>query len=306
MRALVSIIFFVACFFAPSYAADPLRLRENFQVLELHPYFQDAKQDGVIFSIQNGGSAELDLVLTRTRPLDLVIAFVPHWRQSDPLRLFSSDDREFSAAPGQGDAISFSVPAGKVQSFYLPQLNAAAIVHLWSPDGLSTYQARVQTFHAGLLLLLSGVLVLAIAMTVYRRSRRAVYAVIMGASLMVLLASLWMRDMLPDDPRFDVWKANRLLVIQASFALGVFMSVLAHVNLVIRQIIHRNYWTRVIIVTDIFLITSLGLWGWQLIDPAYAGLISAQLGHIFMALTCTSVLLGAVFVPDRKRSLQPS
>lgn len=306
MRALVSIIFFVACFFAPSHAADPLRLRENFQVLELHPYFQDAKQDGVIFSIQNGGSAELDLVLTRTRPLDLVIAFVPHWRQSDPLRLFSSDDREFSAAPGQGDAISFSVPAGKVQSFYLPQLNAAAIVHLWSPDGLSTYQARVQTFHAGLLLLLSGVLVLAIAMTVYRRSRRAVYAVIMGASLMVLLASLWMRDMLPDDPRFDVWKANRLLVIQASFALGVFMSVLAHVNLVIRQIIHRNYWTRVIIVTDIFLITSLGLWGWQLIDPAYAGLISAQLGHIFMALTCTSVLLGAVFVPDRKRSLQPS
>lgn len=306
MRALVSIIFFVACFFAPSYAADPLRLRENFQVLELHPYFQDAKQDGVIFSIQNGGSAELDLVLTRTRPLDLVIAFVPHWRQSDPLRLFSSDDREFSAAPGQGDAISFSVPAGKVQSFYLPRLNAAAIVHLWSPDGLSTYQARVQTFHAGLLLLLSGVLVLAIAMTIYRRSRRAVYAVIMGASLMVLLASLWMRDMLPDDPRFDVWKANRLLVIQASFALGVFMSVLAHVNLVIRQIIYRNYWTRVIIVTDIFLITSLGLWGWQLIDPAYAGLISAQLGHIFMALTCTSVLLGAVFVPDRKRSLQPS
>lgn len=306
MRALVSILFFVALFLAPSHAADPLRLRENFQVLELHPYFQDAKQDGVIFSIQNGGSAELDLVLTRTRPLDLVIAFVPHWRQSDPLRLFSSDDREFSAAPGQGDAISFSVPAGKVQSFYLPRLDAAATVYLWSPDGLSTYQARVQTFHAGLLLLLSGVLVLAIAMTVYRRSRRAVYAVIMGASLMVLLACLWMRDMLPDDPRFDVWKANRLLVIQASFALGVFMSVLAHVNLVIRQIIHRNYWTRVIIVTDIFLVTSLGLWGWQLIDPAYAGLISAQLGHIFMALTCTSVLLGAVFVPDRKRSLQSS
>ena len=304
MRALVAIIFFVACVFAPSYAADPLRLRENFQVLELHPYFQDAKQDGVIFSIQNGGSAELDLVLTRTRPLDLVIAFVPHWRQSDPLRLFSSDDREFSAAPGQGDAISFSVPAGNVQSFYLPRLNAAAIVHLWSPDGLLTYQARVRTFHAGLLLLLSGVLVLAIAMTIYRRSRRAVYAVIMGASLMVLLASLWMRDMLPDDPWFDVWKANRLLVIQASFALGVFMSVLAHVNLVIRQIIHRNYWTRVIIVTDIFLVSSLGLWGWQFIDPAYAGLISAQLGHIFMALTCTSVLLGAVFVPDRKRSLQ--
>ena len=306
MRALVSLLLFLASSFAPTYAADPLRLRDNFQVLELHPYFQSAGEDGVIFSIQNGGSAELDLVLTRTQPLDLAVAFVPQWRQAAPLRLFSSDDREFSALPGQGDAVSFSVPAGQVQSFYLPRISADAVVYLWSPNGLQSHMAQVQTFHAGLLLLLSGVLVLAIAMTIYRRSRRAVYALIMGASLMVLLASLWMRDMLPDDPRFDIWKANRLLVVQGSFALGVFMSVLAHVNLVIRQIIHRNYWTRVIIVTDIFLISSLGLWGWQLMDPAYAGLISAQLGHIFMALTCTSVLLGAVFVPDRKRSLQSS
>ena len=303
MRALFSILLFLALGLAPSYAADPLRLRENFQVLELHPYFQNAREDGVVFSIQNGGSADLDLVLTRVPPLDLAVAFVPQWRQSIALRLFSSDDREFSALPGQGDAVSFSVPAGQVQRFYLPRISTDAVVYLWSPSGLQSYTARVQTFHAGLLLLLGGVLMLAIGMTIYRRSRRAVYALIMGASLMVLLASLWMRDMLPDDPRFDVWKANRLLVIQASFALGVFMSVLAHVNLVIRQIVHRNYWTRVIIVTDIFLIGSLGLWGWQLADPSYAGLISAQLGHILMALTCTSVLLGAVFVPDRKRPI---
>lgn len=303
MRALWSILVFLAAVLAPAHAADPLRLRDNFQVLELHPYFQSAGEDGVIFSIQNGGSTELDLVLTRTAPLDLASAFVPQWRQSDALRLFSSDDREFSAVPGRGDELSFSVPAGQVQSFYLPRVRAETVVYLWSPEGLSGYQARVQTFYAGLLLLLAGVLIVAIGMTIYRRSRRAVYALVMGVGLMVLLASLWMRDVLPNDPRFDLWKANRLLIIQGSFVLGVAMSILAHVNLVIRQIIHRNYWTRVIIVTDIFLLTSLGLWGWQLVDPAYAGLISSQLGHIFMALTCASVLLGAVFVPDRQRRI---
>lgn len=303
MRALVSLLLFLASLFAPAYAADPLRLRDNFQVLELHPYFQSAGEDGVIFSIQNGGSTELDLVLTRTAPLDLASAFVPQWRQAAPLRLFSSDDREFSAAPGRGDELSFSVPAGQVQSFYLPRVRAETVVYLWSPEGLSGYEARVQTFYAGLLLLLAGVLIVAIGMTIYRRSRRAVYALVMGVGLMVLLASLWMRDVLPNDPRFDLWKANRLLIIQGSFVLGVAMSILAHVNLVIRQIIYRNYWTRVIIVTDIFLLTSLGLWGWQLVDPAYAGLISSQLGHIFMALTCASVLFGAVFVPDRQRRI---
>lgn len=300
MRAFLSFLFLLALFIAPSQAADPLRLRDNFEVIELHPYFNITDNSGAIFSIQNGGSSQLDLVLTRPAPLDLAAGFVPQMRASAPLRLFSSDDREFSALPGKGDEIAFFVPAEQVQSFYLPDMDEGAVVYLWSPSGLQSYEARVQTFHAGLLVLLGSVLILAILMTIYRRSRRAAYALVMGASLMVLLASLWIRDMLPADPRFDIWKANRLLIIQASFALGVFLSVLAHVNLVIRQIIHRNYWTRVIIVTDIFLITSLGLWGWQIIDPAYAGLISAQLGHIFMALTCASVLLGAVFVPDRK------
>jgi hypothetical protein len=300
MRALLTFCVMVMALGAPAHGSDPLRLRENFQVLELHPYLSASEAGGAIFSVQNGGSADLELVLTRTMPLDLMSAFAP--QPSAPLRLFSSDDREFSAMPGAGDRLAFSVPAGQVQSFYLLGADASPVIYLWSPEGLSGYVARIQTFHAGLLFLLSGLLLLAIAMTIYRRSRRAVYALVMGGGLIVLLASLWMRDVLPNDPRFDPWRANRLLIIQASFVIGVAMSVLAHVNLVIRQIINRNYWTRVIIVTDIWLITSIALWAWQAIDPGYAGLLSSELGHIFMALTCASVLLGAVFVPDRRRA----
>lgn len=299
MRALGLILVLLGALSAPSQASDPLRLRDDFQVLQLHPYLSEVDGQGAVFSIQNGGSTPIDLLLTRPAPLDLFAAFAPYDTTLAPLRLFSSDDREFAAMPGENNLLRFSVPAGQVQSFYLMGVSRASVLYLWSPEGHTSYENRRQTFHATLLLLLGLTLGLAMATGLYRRSRRAAYAVVMGIGLMVLLASLWMHDVLPDDGMFVDWQANRLSIIRLSFGLGVAMSVLAHVNLVVRQIVNRNYWTRVIIVADVFLLISLGLWGWQIVDAGYAGLISAELGHIFMALTCASVLLGAVFVPDR-------
>lgn len=300
LAAFVSVVLAPAAI-TPAEASDPLRLREDFQVLELHPYLSDRQDDRAIFSIQNGASTETDLLITRAAPLDLFAAFMPQGQNGAALRLFSSDDREFAAKPGLAGELAFSVPAGAVQSFYLLGVGQAPVLYLWSPEGRAAFEARRQTFHATLLLFLSIGFVLAVTVGIYRRSRRAVYAVIMGGGLMVLLASLWMRDVLPDEGMFVDWQANRLTIIGFSFAIGVAMSVLAHVNLVIKQIMHRNYWTRVIIVTDIWLVASIGLWTWQVIDPGYAGLLSAELGHIFMTLTCASVLLGAVFVPDRQQ-----
>lgn len=299
MRALWLFLILMAGLCAPSHASDPLRLRENFSVLELHPYLSDSEGQGAVFSIQNGGSTPIDLLITRPAPLDLFLAFARGIHKSQPLRLFSSDDREFAAAPGEGNLLRFSVPASQVRSFYLMGAGSSPTLYLWSPEGHAAYESRRQTFRAAVLLLLGLALGLALVVGIYRRSRRAAYAVIMGVGLMILLASLWMHDVLPDEGMLLDWQANRMLIIRVSFGIGVAMSVLAHVNLIIRQIINRNYWTRVIIISDLWLVISLGLWTWQIFDAGYAGLISSELGHIFMAMTCASVLLGAVFVPDR-------
>ena len=79
------------------------------------------------------------------------------------------------------------------------------------------------------------------------------------------------------------------------------MSVLAHLNLVVKQIINRNYWTRVIIFSDAALLAFAIFWVWQIYAPDFAGLLSVELSHMALAMTCATALLGSVFVPDRRR-----
>jgi hypothetical protein len=60
----------------------------------------------------------------------------------------------------------------------------------------------------------------------------------------------------------------------------------------------------VIIVSDGVLAAFAVFWVWQIYAPDFAGLISAELGEMALAMTCGTVLMGAVFVPDRRNSPQ--
>ena len=289
--------------FGSATASDPLRLNESFRLLELTSYMRAVEGGGHVFAVQNGGTEELSLILHHLPQNDLAIALNLQPTAPPLLRLFSSDDREFAGQPGASEKLTFTVPAGRVQSFFLPPLDAADIVpqlFLWSPEALSAYESNRQTFHSTVLLLLSLLSLLAIAVAVVRRSRRAAYAVVMGGGLMVLLGSLWMRDVLPG-VGLDYLLADRLDAIRIALAIGALMSVLAHLNLVVKHIVNRNYWTRVIIVSDIILAIFAIFWIWQIYAPNFAGLLSVELSQIALAMTCATVLLGAVFVPDRRK-----
>ena len=289
--------------FGSATASDPLRLNESFRLLELTSYMRAVEGGGHVFAVQNGGTEELSLILHHLPQNDLAIALNLQPTAPPLLRLFSSDDREFAGQPGVSEKLTFTVPVGRVQSFFLPPLDAADTVpqlFLWSPEALSAYESNRQTFHSTVLLLLSLLSLLAIAVAVVRRSRRAAYAVVMGGGLMVLLGSLWMRDVLPG-VGLDYLLANRLDAIRIALAIGALMSVLAHLNLVVKHIVNRNYWTRVIIVSDIILAIFAIFWIWQIYAPNFAGLLSVELSQVALAMTCATVLLGAVFVPDRRQ-----
>lgn len=290
----------------PAAALDPLRLDSGFRYLELTPYAQPTGADGVLFALQNSSSSPIELVLARAPLNDLAVGLMLQPNSRPALRLHASDAREFAAAPGRGDGLAFSVPAGEVQSFFVPGVSAGEVLHLWSPAERAVYRNSRQTFHAGGLVMLSGLLGLAVMAVFYRRSRRAAYAVVMGGGLLVLLASLWMRDIVPDTPPFDALLSYRLPLVQAAFGLGLVMSLLGHLNLVIRVAVNRNYWTRVIILADIGLVAMGVFWVWEVSDPAFAGLLSSELGDLALTLTCVTILLGAVFVPDRQPSSQAS
>ena len=283
-----------------AHATDALRLAENFRVLNLTPHLRTSPQGGEVFAIQNSSSKPLTLVLKRAELNDLGVALGLQQGSLTPLRLFSSDDREFSAPAGASDGLIFTLPAGVVQSFNLPTVAPDETVYLWSPDSLAAHQVNRRTFHAGVLFLLAILLALSIFAAIFRRSRRAVYGVTMGGGLLVLLASLWMRDVIPDTPTFFSLSTYRLDAIRAAFGLGLLMSVIGHLNLIIRLAINRNYWTRVIILADIGLVAMGGFWTFEILRADFAGLISSELGDIALALTCGTVLLGAFFVPDRR------
>lgn len=285
---------------SPASASDPLRLKDNFRLLDLSPYMRTADDGGYVFAVQNGGSQNLSLIIKRLPQNDLAVALGLVPPSLPPLRLFSSDDREFAAKPGQPDFLAFDAPANALQSFYLPPglvTPAFSGLYLWSPAEHAAQENRRQTFRSSVMLLLSVLAVAAIAASIIRRSRRAVYAVVMGLGLSVLLGSLWMRDIAPVP--YSSFIADRFTIIRIALALGVFMSLLAHVNLVIRVTLNRNYWTRVIIVSDILLLSSAILWLVQISNPDFAGLLSVELGFIALAATSASVFLGAAFVPDR-------
>ena len=290
--------------FGSATASDPLRLNESFRLLELTSYMRAVEGGGHVFAVQNGGTEELSLILHHLPQNDLAIALNLQPTAPPLLRLFSSDDREFAGQPGASEKLTFTVPEGQVQSFFLPPLDAADTVpqlFLWSPEALSAYESSRQTFHSTVLLLLSLLFLLAIGMAVVRRSRRAVYALVMAGGFMVLLSSLWMRDVLPSGESLQFLLVNRLDAIRVALAIGALMSVLAHLNLVVKQIINRNYWTRVIIFSDAALLAFAIFWIWQIYAPNFAGLLSVELSQMALAMTCATVLLGAVFVPDRRQ-----
>ena len=290
-------------FSGPSLASDPLRLNESFRLLELTPYMRAIDGGGHVFAVQNGGTEELSLILHHLPQNGLAIALNLQPTAPPLLRLFSSDYREFAGRPGASEKLLFTVPAGQVQSFFLPPLDAAdkpPQLYLWAPDALSAYENNRQTFHSTVLLLLSLLFALATGVAVVRRSRRAAYALVMAGGLMVLLGSLWMRDVLPEGESFQFLLVNRLEAIRIALAIGALMSVVAHLNLVVKQIINRNYWTRVIIFSDAVLLAFAVFWLWQIYAPDFAGLLSVELNQIALAMTCATVLLGAVFVPDRR------
>lgn len=316
MKRLLTIA--ILCLVAPlltmpaAHASDPLRLDESFGLLHLNPYMKQAEtasavddaageaQEGLVFAIQNSGSQPLDLVLRRAPLNDLAVALRLQSGSRLALRLFSSDNREFAGQTGSDAGLAFFIPGGEVHSFFLPGIAADEVIYLWSPEQLAAHQAGQQTFYSTMLLLLSLLLVLAVIAAVIRRSRRATYGVTMGGGLLVMLASLWLRDILPYETMFDGLLAYRLSIIRIALGLGVFMSILAHVNLVIRLAVNRNYWTRVIIFADGALVATGGLWAAEILAPAFAGVVSAELGDIALAMTCGIVLLGAFFVPDRR------
>lgn len=280
-------------------ATDPLRLQENFRVIGLNAYMRALTNDDHQFSLQNGSPRPMRVALQRQHfsPLASALGLAP--RNEPALRVFASNDHEFIAAPQSPERVILAVPTGSVQTYILVGQVAPHRLNLWSPDYLSVFEANRQTVQLGLVSLLGLLFVIGLGVALYRRSRRALYGVVMASGLMVLLTSIWASDLATGLWIEQLILANRLSIIQVAFGFSLVMTGLGHLNLIMRRVINRNYWTRVIICADLCLLITGGLWVLGLVRPDYLGLLGPEVAHLGLAVTCVCIFLGAIFVPDR-------
>lgn len=290
----------------PASASDPLRLQQGFRFLDLGQYTRTKADERLEFSIQNGSSAPLALMIVDYPPSDLTRAFGLRDADGQALRLFASDDSEFAALPGFGQRLDFVVPAGAVMTYYLSG-GTSERLYLWSPQALDAFENRQSTMRLTVLLVLLVLLGLGGFVAVQRRSRRAAYALVMGLGLILLLVSLWAQALAAGSWLETQISPNRLLIIRSALAFWLLMQALGHLNLIIRVVLHRNYWTRVVIISDLCVLATFCLWLTSLFWlPNFAGVTSNDLIEMVLSLACASVLLGAVFVPDRREARQPA
>ena len=316
---LFLLVVLLAAFNMSASASDPLRFQQGFEFLNLGQYMQPRPDGQLEFAIQNAGSQDLPLII-QNYPTSDVLRALDVLRlgatENIPMRLFASDNTEFATPPAHGGELAFYVPANSVITYYLSGARAQQL-YLWSPTALEAFDARQTTMRLTIFLLLLVLFAYGVVVAVQRQSRRAAYALIMALGLMVLLVSLWMQaftinDVTGNDVNGNANNAtawaqnliapNRLLIIRIAFAFWLVMLLLGHLNLIIRVVVHRNFWTRVIIFNDLCLLATISLCLAALIlMPNFFGIISNAIIDVAFSLSCICVLLGVIFVPDRQR-----
>ena len=302
LYARLSVFCLIVLMGTPAHATDAVRLQENFEAIGLTPYVQQTAANDYQFSLQNGSSQEINLVLSLARSSALLRIFSRDTEAKPALRLFTSDDTEFVAQSDEPLLVRFQIPAGALQTFLLTDLDGMPQVYLWAAGQYMAYETRLHTMQLTLISLLLLLLAIASFIAIYRRSRRGGYAVVMATGVLALLIGLRADDVAKGSGVDLGFLADNGLIMQLVLVFSIIMTFVGHLNLVLRKVVNRNYWTRVIIFADICLFASVALYIAPFVQPGFAGVISNELAHFGLALTIACMLLGVVFLPDRQAS----
>jgi len=287
----------------PTAALDAMRVNDDLRVMRLAPYVQTTPEGHLTFAIQNASDEPIALDLERLRPPLMGFA-LGLFREQEGLRLFVSDDSEFTARPGYPDKIRFFIRPKSVQTFVLVNQMDAARLYLWDPNARRAFEDRRRTMQIVILAVLLGLGAGGLCVAIFRRSSRAYYALVMGIGMLVLISILWMRGLVTSIGFEDSVLPYRLDYARGALIFMLIMTAISQINMLLRKTANRNYWTRVVIIGDFCLLTA-GVTGLAAaLRPGFAGLISNDISEVLLAVTCACVFLGAIFVPDQRRAAE--
>ena len=137
----------------PASALDAMSIGDDLRVMRLAPYVQSTPEGHLAFAMQYASDEPIFLDLERLRPPLMGVA-LGLFREQEGLRLFVSDDSEFTARPGHPDRISFYIRAKAVQTFVLVNNPDATGLYLWNPNARQAFEDRRWTMQAVILAVL--------------------------------------------------------------------------------------------------------------------------------------------------------
>ncbi|MEC9139616.1 MAG: hypothetical protein VYA43_03320, partial [Pseudomonadota bacterium] len=153
----------------PASALDAISIGDDLRVMRLAPYVQSTPEGHLAFAVQNASDEPIHLDLERLRPPLMGFA-LGLFREQDGLRLFVSDDSEFTARPGHPDRIRFFIRAKAVQTFVLVNKVEAAGLYLWNPNARQAFEDRRRTMQVVILAILLALGAGGLGVAGFRRS----------------------------------------------------------------------------------------------------------------------------------------
>ncbi len=301
LKRFVVIAALVFAAFKPAQALDPLRIDGQISVIHMAEFIR-LHNNVYAFAIQNGSDAAITLELQRY-PTNWPLAsfFNIEVREVQPLRLLSSDGREFSGDWQNPNHLRFEVPPLSVRSFaFHGYPGPARHIWLWGDAAQPKFERDSRYVWAFLLASLAGLILLALlrqAMSGLGYGLLVVSEALTWLAFIVLMRGGTIHSALIVLPPSD---NNVLIVLSAALALVA----IGHFRFPTSGHVLRGYWAVVRGLADVVIIASGAAWFYALLVGPFFGYLTLDLLPLG-ALTAGALLaLGALLAPTLPARMQ--
>ncbi len=285
----------------PAEALDPLRIDGQIGLIHMAEFIR-LQNNGFAFAIQNGSDTAITLELQR---------YPTHWplasffnievREVQPLRLLSSDGREFAGDLLDPDYVRFEVPPLSVRSYaFHGYPGPARHIWLWGDAAQPKFERDSRYIWALLVASLAGLIV--VALLRQATLGRGFGLLILGEALALLALVILMRGgmihpalvLLPPSDK------NLLIILGVCLALAA----IGHLRFPASGHVLRGYWAVVRGLADLVIVASGAAWFHTLMVGPFFGYVTLDLLPLGMLTAGALLALGALLVPSLPARMQ--
>lgn len=286
-------------------SSDPIRLDNLKSVSDVTGAMRRVAPDLFQFSIQNGRNTPVAFVLQRHRHNSVFALLSLTHQVPDPMRLIGSDGSVFAATESDPSLTRFTVPANGVVTYVVYADDPSPVgFWLWSPIARGQFLDQQATFRNIALISLLLALTAGSIVAWFRRSRRALGAMIMAGAATALLFVLWKDYWLGFAPLVTHAAGETLLVRFGLFwglMLIVFLGAgIMHMTLARGRFDHDRYWGFVLILVDTLALALFGVWWLVFNGVVLVGPITNDAVDLMLVLLALLLAVAPLPLPRRE------